>query len=146
MSAPVPRRTSALVAAALLAAAGCGGGGRTHSLTGKVTYQGKPVIYGSVLVRCADGTQQAGNIQPDGTYTVADLPAGPVKLGVISPEPPDPASRPPPPGAPGAPPPGLRPVDRSKWFKLPEECGDPDKSGKAATVQAGTTTFDIQLP
>jgi hypothetical protein len=148
MTAAKPATASVLLIVAACAIAGCNGS-RTNTLTGKVTFQGKPVTYGSVLVLCEDGTQHTGNIEPDGTYSVSDLPTGPVKLAVISPEPPDPRDQRPhplPPGAPGAPPADLPAIDRSRWFPLPEEYSDPRKSGKTTTVNTGTTQFDIELP
>jgi hypothetical protein len=134
--------------AAALAAAGCGES-RTGTLTGTVSYRGKPVVYGVVLVQCADGTRSATNIRPDGSYTVERLLAGPVKIGVNSPEPPDAAAQSAAaaqPARPAGPPPNLPAVDKSKWFNIPDELGDPETSGKSTTVTAGTTHFDIQLP
>src|SRR5439155_786714 len=69
----------------VVAVTACGTG--TGTLTGKVSYQGKPVVTGSVLVRSADGSQRVGNIEPDGSYTGLNVPVGPVKLGIDSPEP-----------------------------------------------------------
>ena len=85
---------------------------------------------------------------PDGTYTVEALPAGLVGIGVQSPEPPDPAQSPrgPQPKRPAGPPPNLPAVDRSKWFRLPDEVADPETSGLATTVTGGTTASDIRLP
>src|SRR5205085_8629584 len=80
-----------LLAVAIVAVAGCKAS-RDCNLTGKVSFQGKPVIYGTVLVQCADGTRLATNIKADGTYLIEGLLAGPVKIGVNSPEPPDAAA------------------------------------------------------
>src|SRR4051812_10074770 len=86
-----PRRTEAamrvrsVAAVIVFAAVGCGG--RTATLTGKVTYQGNPVVSGSVIVLGADGTARSGVIQPDGTYAVEGVPRGPVRIGVLSPDP-----------------------------------------------------------
>jgi hypothetical protein len=148
MTAAKRATATVLLMAAACAIAGCNGS-RNNILTGKVTFRGQPVSYGSVIVLCEDGTLHTGNIQPNGTYSVTDLPAGPVKLAVISPEPPDPQDQRPhplPPGAPGAPPADLPPIDRSRWFPLPEEYSDPRKSGKTATVSSGATVCDIELP
>ena len=145
---PRASRPAVVLLAAALAAAGCGEG-RNCTLTGKVSYQGKPVVYGVVLVQCADGTRSATNIRPDGSYTVERLLAGPVKIGVNSPEPPDPAAQPgraAQPARPAGPPANPPAVDKSKWFKVPDEFGDAETSGKTTTVAAGTTHFDIQLP
>lgn len=135
-----------LLAAGLFAVAVAGCGGGVGTLSGKVTYQGKPVVYGTVLVRCADGLQRTGNIEPDGSYAVLNVPAGPVKIGVESPQPPAPAAggRTSRPGSKAASPPPT--VDRSKWVKLPDDAADPEKSGIATTVPAGGAVFDIALP
>src|SRR5436305_700153 len=103
-----------LLAAAALALAGCGGG--TGTLTGKVTFQGKPVVFGTVTAQAADGTRRVGNIEPDGTYTVLAVPAGTMQPAVTCPEPPEPAAKRPPP-RPGSsePPPPPQAIDRSKW-------------------------------
>jgi hypothetical protein len=134
-----------LVAAAALffAVTGCGRGSGT--LTGKVTYQDQPVIYGTVMVRAADGTQWPGAIEPDGTYTVLNVPAGPVTIAIDSPQPQDPSAHKRSCREGGQPPPSAPAIDRSKWVKLPEKYLDPEKSGIATTVTSGTTTFDIEL-
>ena len=53
------------LAAAL--AVGCQGRG---DVSGKVTYQGKAVPFGTVLIEASDGSACQGNIEQDGTYTV----------------------------------------------------------------------------
>jgi hypothetical protein len=137
---------AAAPALAALFIAGCSGGGGIGALSGKVTYQGKPVIYGVVVVRLADGTQRTVNIEPDGSYTAPDLPPGVVKLGVQSPEPPDPSAQKPRSRGSAPAPAAPRPtVDRSKWFQIPDQLADPDKSGISTTVKAGANSFDIQL-
>ena len=77
-----------LVAATLGAAAasGCSGGGST-TVSGRVTHQGKPVVWGNVTVVGRDNIPRAGEIQDDGTFTVADVPTGPCRIGVSSPNP-----------------------------------------------------------
>jgi len=111
-----------------------------------VTFQGKPVVYGTVIAVCSDGITRNANIEPDGSYRLDNLPAGEVKLAVLSPEPYETSSGPrrgersgPPKPAPNA------ALDRSKWFKIPEEYGDPRLSGLATRVTAGDSTFDLSL-
>jgi hypothetical protein len=134
------------VAALVLALAGCGGG--TGTLTGKVTHKTKTVVYGTVMVVGADGITRSGNIEPDGTYKVEDVPAGAVKLAVVSPEPIDPKHLPKHTGRPGmeGKPAPYPTVDRARWFKVPDKYGDPEKSGLTTTVRAGATPHDITLP
>src|SRR5438477_1667604 len=79
------RRAIPLLAALLLPMLiGCGG---TATVAGKVTYQGRPVLSGSVIVLNDDGTAVSGVIQPDGTYSVEGVKKGRVKVGVLSPDP-----------------------------------------------------------
>jgi hypothetical protein len=60
--------------------AGCGGG--KGGLTGKVTFDGKPMTKGQVSLQAPDGTLHAGDISPDGTYKIDAIPSGTVKLAV----------------------------------------------------------------
>ena len=148
MTPPHHRFATALFPALALAAAGCGNGLNDCTLTGQVTYQGKPVVYGVVIVQGASGIKRSRPIQPDGRYIVEGLPAGPVKITVEGPpEPPDPATRlSQPTHRPAGPPPNLPVIDRSKWVQLPEKYADPDQSGLATTVKRGTNPFDIDMP
>src|SRR4029077_6705571 len=68
-----------------LAITGCGAG--TGDVTGTVTYQGKTVASGTVLIVGSDSLPYYGNIQDDGTYTVPKVPTGPAKIAVLSPGP-----------------------------------------------------------
>src|SRR5437763_7171045 len=69
----------------LLTLSGCGAG--TATLGGKVTYRGRPVTSGSIIVVHEDGTARVGVIEPDGTYSVEGVKRGRVKVGVLSPDP-----------------------------------------------------------
>jgi hypothetical protein len=54
-----------------LALAGCGDSVKVGTLSGKVTYKGKPLEFGSVTLQPVGGGPLArGTIQSDGTYTV----------------------------------------------------------------------------
>jgi hypothetical protein len=116
------------------------------SLTGTVTYQGKPVIYGTVMALCSDGITRSANIDPDGSYRLDNLPPGEVNLAVVSPEPPEAAANERRGGrnapAKAAP---ISAVDRSKWFKIPKEYSDPRLSGLTTAVSAGSSTFNLPL-
>jgi hypothetical protein len=146
MTPPTVRPAAVLFSALVLAMAGCGGNDST--LTGQVTYQGQPVIFGAVIVHCADGIGRSSSIGPDGKYAVGNLPTGPVKITVESPELPDPAARrprPPRSEGPAETPPEYKPLDRSKWVRLPDKFADPDKSGLTTTLKRGTNRLDIPL-
>ncbi|HXG12534.1 MAG TPA: hypothetical protein VNK04_22450 [Gemmataceae bacterium] len=138
------------LAAVLLAVAGCGGG--TADVAGKVTFRGKPVVFGTVVVIGPDGVPKSGAIQPDGTYRVRGVKTGIAKVTVSSP-----------------PPPGLVPASKKKvgrdeadertpadagnpvspevargWFPVPEKYADPERSGLTAEVKPGQPV-DIDL-
>ncbi|MBX9578766.1 MAG: carboxypeptidase-like regulatory domain-containing protein [Gemmataceae bacterium] len=130
-----PRRTRPAAGAALAVLAvvlpGCGP--RTATVEGKVSYQGKSVVWGSVTLRAADGTVHQVGLNPDGTYRLTGVPVGEARVGVSSPDP-KPSARlarsedervkaPT-----GGPPPGA-------WFPLPARYADPETSG--VTVRVG---------
>src|SRR5215831_13285234 len=54
---------------------------------GKVSYGGRPIIYGSVVLIGSDDMPVTGRINADGTYAVAGVPAGAVRVAVVSPDP-----------------------------------------------------------
>ena len=118
-------------------------------VTGRVTFRGKPVYTGAVILVGKDGVAAAGPIETDGTYTVAKAPVGEVAVGVVSK---DPVylqrvgvlkrSREPVPTSALATPSGL---DRKKWFPLPKQYELADTSGITTTIHEGDNTFDIEL-
>lgn len=125
-----------LLVAALGTVPGCGPG--TASVAGRVTYQGKAVVSGSVTLKAADGSVHQAGLNPDGTYQLDRVPVGLAKVGVASPDP-KPSARaalgddervkaaPPPPAG---------------WFALPAALADPATSG--VTLQVGGPG-DIEL-
>lgn len=114
-----------------LVSAGCGGKGE---VSGKVTYQDKPVVYGSVMIIASDKKPYYGQIGEDGTYTVSGVPAGEAKVVVSSPDPRQAAGKG---GSPS--------VDPKKWFAIPGQYGDPDKTPLKLTVNSGANKFDIPM-
>src|SRR5439155_12212903 len=54
---------------------------------GKVTFRGKPVYTGAVIIVGKDGVAAAGPIETDGTYVVQKAPVGEVTVGVVSKDP-----------------------------------------------------------
>jgi hypothetical protein len=112
-------------------------------VTGRVTYQGKPVVWGSVTLKAADGSMHQIGINLDGTYRLDRVPVGPAAVGVSSPDPaPSPRAR-----ALGGDEnrsrPGPPPVPPRAWFKLPDKYADPATSG--LTVHVGRDSGDIEL-
>jgi hypothetical protein len=141
------RLLQAALGAALVALAGCGGG--TTDVTGKVTYQNKPVVFGTVQVIGSDGVPKSGPIQPDGTFRVSGVQIGPARVTVSSPRPP---------GSGKAAPRGRREDDDERtpvetpasaevvagWFPLPEKYGDPDKTDLKVDIKSGQP-LDLEL-
>lgn len=127
----VLRKAAALLA---LLALGCGG---TGSLSGLVTYKGKPLVSGRVTAVAGEEGPRVGLIQPDGRYRIEGLPVGTVKLAV---ENPDPLAEPSGDGDGGKVkrrPPG--------WVALPAKYGDIKTSGLTVDVRAGSATKDLAL-
>ena len=128
-----------------LAAAGCGGG--TGTVAGTVTFRGKPVPGGSVVLYCADKQIVRGLIGPDGTYAIPNVPAGPAAVTVQA------HARVPdglrlkqtlPPAKDGPTPPDAAP-QADKATALPPRYALPEESGLSVVVGPGPTPFDIPL-
>ncbi len=142
-------RTLAGLAPLLLVLTGCAGG--KADVTGKVTHQGKTVLWGTVILQGPDGIPITGTIQSSGTYVVQGVASGKVLIGVISRDPGVLAGST-----------GRRRVDkgdanglvstnapiieRSKWFPLPQKYEDPAQSGLQANIKSGAQNYDIDLP
>lgn len=131
----------ALVAVALTLVTGCGGKG---TVTGKVTYAGKALPYGSVQFQGSGGVL-VGEIQPDGSYTVSGVGTGSAKISVTCQDPKyadymravSAAAR-----DPKGPKPKGRPED---FDKIPSRYSDFEQSGLTYEVKGGTQTHNIDL-
>jgi hypothetical protein len=137
------RMIQGLLAGLLVSACGCGG---TATVSGKVTYRGRPVTAGSVIFVSADQVSRFGVIQPDGSYTVDGVHPGEVKVAVISRDPAKTRSvlqggKPARPGKKNAP----APPTAGGWFPIPRQFEDPETAGLACTLGAGQITHDIDL-
>jgi hypothetical protein len=141
-SAPVRSFSFRVVAAALLTSAAIGCGGRGNA-SGKVTYKGKPLVWGTVQFEGSDGVVKHGNIQPDGTYTVEGVATGTAKAAVSSINPTSsdfqPIQRE------GQPERKPRPVVKG-WFPIPDKYDTPFKSGLTYEIKRGQNPIDIDLP
>jgi hypothetical protein len=127
----------------LVVSAGCFGPSR-GTVSGQVTYKKKPVTWGTVSVIASDNIQYPGEITPEGTYSIPNVPGGPVKILVTSPNPGD----------------GRRPggvargggdleakgarAPATKWVPLPDKYGDLAKTDLTGTVE-GDTVIDLHL-
>ena len=128
----------------LLLVIGCGDPGK-GTISGKVTYQGKPVSSGFVTFVPEKGTPIHADIQSDGSYRVEKVPIGLVKIGV------QPKS-------------GLDTLQSSAMPRNPQDYGkfkgiaetqsktaippqysDPNQSGLTYTVKKGQQQYDIIL-
>jgi hypothetical protein len=134
----IPRRRIWLVLLAMLFSLGCGQGPR-GDISGKVTYRGKPLPLASSVTFLNVENNQVGSsmISAEGTYSMANVPAGPVRITVVTPPPLKGAGRRKgrKKGAPPPPPPMVVPV----------KYGDPNQSGLTYTVEPGKQEFDIDL-
>jgi|SRR5579885_2486163 len=127
--------------AVLLLACGCA---RTATVSGKVTYKGRTVTYGSVIMVSADKTARSTFIEADGSYTVQDVHPGQVQIAVISPDPSkaralvqrgDSGLR----GKPAV------QAAAKRWFGIPRQFQDPQTSGLTCTIAGGRVQHDIDL-
>jgi len=139
------RRSGAVLLPILLAVAG--GCSKTATVTGKVTYQGRPVTYGSVIFLNADNTARSGVIAADGSYRVENVLPGTVKIAVISHDPAKGRSvvrgRK---STPTAKTTGASPsVPAGGWFPLPPRFESPTSSGLGCDVSAGPSGHDIEM-
>jgi hypothetical protein len=138
---PTARRLGpySLLVAAILALAGCRGGDRPASVSGKVTYLGRPVTSGVVVLVGADGkTSTPGAVGPDGTYRIAQAPAGTVRVAFDNP--------PPQRVAPGNPEAGDAAQALARYVPTPLEYRDAARSGLTLELKRGTNPDrDIEL-
>jgi hypothetical protein len=139
------------------ASSGCGLG--QGKVAGTVTFRGKRVAVGTVVLVGSDGLPAYGNIREDGTYVIARVPTGAARVAVNSPDPAavararDKLSRPaislPPPLTdkklvlPHPEPPA--PADRKNWFPIPGQYANPKTSGLTCDVKEGSNTLNLEL-
>jgi hypothetical protein len=73
-----------VVAAVLLGfgPVGCGGGAST--VRGQVTLNAKPLVWGTVILVDSTGQYHQGDIDLNGRYEIDNVPAGAVKIAVVS--------------------------------------------------------------
>jgi hypothetical protein len=134
------------VPAVCLVLVGCGR--PAASVSGTVTFDGKPLPGGTVLFHRSDGRVEHALISTEGKYSMEDAPLGKVRItvrahGAVPPALPNSAVNPPTPPRELDP----RPEDRrdSGYVPIPPRYLDPEKSGLTYTVSAGGQTHDIKL-
>ncbi len=116
------------LAASVLLLAGCAGKGQ---VSGTVKYKGKPLTTGTITFYDRANQAVSSAIGKDGTYSVEQVAAGPVKVAVVMPMAIYMAGEKPPPG----PPPPT----------LPAKYSDPEQSGLGWEVKSGAQTRDFNL-
>ena len=128
-----------LLVACLVCAAGCGRRPTLVPVSGRVTLDGKPLEFGSVMIQPTGGPAARGTIRPDGGFTVGTFApgdgaiVGPATVRVACYE----QQRP------GAPPPqGELALGKSL---IPEKYTQFETSGLTATVAAGMGPLAIDL-
>jgi hypothetical protein len=122
-----------------LAAVGCAGRG---DVSGKVTYKGKPLVFGTIQFEASDKTQKQANIEKDGSYFIPGVPVGEAKVAVSSDNPKSSAFQriqkegmePPPP-----------PPEVKGWFPIPTGYQDLSNPKLTYFVKSGSNTIDIDL-
>ena len=84
MTAVRTARALAMVGAslALTALFGCGGDSNKATLSGKVTYKGAPVPGGTLTLYPESGPAYPISLHADGTFSVSDVPVGPMGVGI----------------------------------------------------------------
>jgi hypothetical protein len=124
-----------------LAAAGCQGKG---DVSGKVSYKGKPLVWGTVTFEGKDGGLHYCNIASDGSYSVSGVAIGEAKVAVSSINPKssdfvaiqrEGSKKPPPPPRPAV----------TGWFPIPAKYDTPFKSGLVYAIKGGENQIDIVL-
>src|SRR5262245_46831302 len=71
-----------LIVLVALSASGCGLA--RCDVSGKVTYQSKPIVCGCILLVGVDGQPVMANLSPDGDYDARQVPVGKVEVAVYS--------------------------------------------------------------
>jgi len=139
-----------LPALALLFVSGCSGSSE-GSVSGNVSFEGKPLGNGSVAFVIKDKAgkelREVASIQPDGSYAIAKVPVGEVTICVETTQPVDlpkenkvkdgPPQIPMPGGGAGA--------EKGTYVKIPEKYKDPATSTVKYTVKSGKQKYNIEL-
>jgi hypothetical protein len=135
-----------------LASAGCS---RSGTVSGKVSYKGETLGGGSVLFFSPGQKSVSATIGPDGSYTIAGIPSGEVKIAVetksAQPTNEEGMARRGQPPKDAVPPGAESPLYKSagnkgKYVEIPDYLADPEKSELTLKVTGGDQHHDIEIP
>jgi hypothetical protein len=112
------------------------------TLTGKVTYQGKPVSVGAIYFHGPAGEVAMGNLTDTGTFVATDIPVGEVRVSLRVQDPGVYSQQLQGAGGRGA---KTRPKDEDKVTSVPAKYSDPATSGLAYTITPGLTALDVTI-
>jgi hypothetical protein len=126
-----------VIALLLLVVVGCAGRG---DISGKVTYKGKALVWGTIQLEAADKTFKQANIESDGSYSIPGVPVGNARVSVSSANPQSSDFVPLHAGPRFQP---KKPI--TGWFPIPSEYQDINKAKMSYTVKNGPNTYDIDL-
>lgn len=125
----MPRRINLAVVGLLVLGLGGGCGAKKVDVTGRVTYQGKQVMFGAVFLVGTDGSVRECILRSDGTYLIPQVPVGSASVAVTSPNPA-----------------GAGPeVKVDRWFPIPEKYSRVSTSPLRIEVSADAATYDLNL-
>jgi len=132
-----------LLIPAMLVLSGCGSGGPTGDVSGKVSFQGKALPSGRIIFLCEGGDKPVlSSAIKDGEYSIQKAAVGHARVTVETFQ----FKQVPVPGAPktsnlpgsDAPPPG-------PYVPIPQRYRTPDSSGLTYTITKGQQTKDFDL-
>jgi hypothetical protein len=109
-------------------------------VSGKVSYKGKALVWGTVQLEAADKTFKQANIESDGSYSIPGVPVGEARVAVSSVNPQSSDFQPLHAGPKFQP---AKPI--TGWFPIPSEYQDINKAKMTYTVKSGSNTYDIDL-
>jgi len=132
-----------------VAGVGCS---RSSELSGTVPYRYRPLAFGTVQVRGADGMVRAVTIGPDGCYKIPELPTGITLVSVTCRDPHEMEFLPELTGRERGGVRSRRPAQSQTtssgadaFSLIPTDYADLDRSGLSFTLATGANQFDIDL-
>jgi hypothetical protein len=119
----------------LVLVGGCAPG--MGSVSGTVTYQGKPLETGTIIFYDSAKNAPAATINKDGTFAIPKVAAGKAKIAVMMPMPISFRGA----DLPG----GTKQGETTKVPSLPPKYADPEQSGLTFEVKSGSNQHEVKL-